>query len=496
MHRRARLAALALSLVCVCAVLASAQASRHRPADPSRPNVIVLMTDDMRADDLASMPITRRLFERRGVTFDDATSTYPLCCPARAVLLSGQYNHNNGVQGNAAPRGGMTAYDHRTSIATSMAEGGYQSAFVGKYLNGYDGRLSHLMKPPGWTTFIASNNSGIYDYWKPQAWVNGTQRTFPHDYTTIRYMAYVRRIVREWGRDDEPYFMWAAYLAPHAQCAPAWRMRRMGANNCWGMPSALPRDMRATRDLPPLSTPSLNELDVTDKGAFIRRKQRRTQAEMREVAELRRYRIASLQSVDRSVGVLVRMLRRTGELDNTYIVFTSDNGHQLGEHRWLGKTLGYEESLRVPLLMMGPDLPRGVHVTEPVALVDLPRTIAQWTGTTPARTPDGISLRGPIRRAERGRGRDRVVPIEAGPISGRGEGWLYQGVRSKRYTYFRWKGGFEELYDRRHDPYQLQSVTESRRYRPLLRWARQESARLDDCVGDDCVAWYDGPELP
>lgn len=485
-----------LVLGCLLASLVGARAAYVPPQD-GRPNVVVLMTDDMRAADLAYMPITRRLFQRRGVTFDNAVSTYPLCCPARAVLLSGQYNHNNGVEANYPPRGGMSAFDHSRSIATSMSRAGYATAFVGKFLNGYYKSENLTIHPPGWSTFVASAGTHVYDYWRPVMWVNGAEKQYPREYTTTQFTGFARRIARQWGGTDRPYFMWLAYVAPHTQCAPGWRNRRLGYG-CWGAPGALPRDIRSSAGVRPVRSPSLDERDMSDKGRFMRDLPRLGAEGRQNAAMLHRYRVASLLAVDRSVGNVVRTLRRTGELDDTVLVFTSDNGFHLGEHRWKQKTLGYEESLHVPLLMAGPGLPRGVRVREPVAMVDVPATIDDLTGATPDRTPDGISLAHVARRAASGAApRDRVLPIEAGPRDGQGDGWLYQGVRSARYTYFRWgTDGTEELYDRVRDPFQMDSVTRDPRYADILAWARDETARLRDCAGRGCVAWYDGPPAP
>ena len=114
-----------------------------------RPSFVVVMTDDQTYADMAAMPRTRRLIGDAGARFTRSYVSYPLCCPSRATYLTGQYNHNNGVQTNSPPNGGVEALDDEHTLPVWLSEAGYRTAHVGKYLNGYG--LRHPPDvPPGW----------------------------------------------------------------------------------------------------------------------------------------------------------------------------------------------------------------------------------------------------------------------------------------------------------------------------------------------------------
>ena len=122
-----------------------------------RPNVVFVLTDDMRDDDLDHMPITRRLLADEGMEFTDAISPHPLCCPARAQLATGQYAQNNGVQHNRGVHGGFEALDPTQEASSWFRDSGYATGFVGKFLNGYGPRDP---RPAGWTRWDALNDGG------------------------------------------------------------------------------------------------------------------------------------------------------------------------------------------------------------------------------------------------------------------------------------------------------------------------------------------------
>ena len=106
------------------------------------PNVVMVLTDDMRKDDMRHMPHVRELLVDRGMTFRQAQSPHPLCCPARAEILSGQYAQNNGVHHNSGPYGGWQAFDPRSTIATWAQDEGYRTALHGKHLNHFERGLA------------------------------------------------------------------------------------------------------------------------------------------------------------------------------------------------------------------------------------------------------------------------------------------------------------------------------------------------------------------
>ena len=186
--------ALVVALACAAALAsggAGEQPVRVAAAVPQRPNVVVILTDDMRADELRYLPKTNRLLVDQGVRFRNAISPHPLCCPARAGLFTGQYAQNNGVQHNSGPWGGAQALaDRDANIGAWLTDAGYRTAYHGKFLNGWN-RAQWL--PRGWAEWDALV-SGIHSYWR------GT--FYGGDSFEDRYVAGVmtRRSLRTIGR--------------------------------------------------------------------------------------------------------------------------------------------------------------------------------------------------------------------------------------------------------------------------------------------------------
>ncbi|HEX6248920.1 MAG TPA: sulfatase-like hydrolase/transferase [Nocardioidaceae bacterium] len=484
------------------------------PEEDRPPNILLITTDDQHAADLEHMPITRRLIGDAGVTFTDAVSTYPWCCPARAVLATGLLNHNNGVLGNKPPFGGYAALkdgafaDETVPTWLNGTDHGYdyESAFIGKFLNGYAAGWQpgtpHPV-PVGWDYFAAGmEGTGLYNFHAgevnvldrtagtqtPTVEPTGKYRTY---YNTEQVHARIEHAVGDPAEpgDDKPFFIWQSELAPHGACWP--RKDRKGCD--FGKPMWAAEDDGKFTDLPlrAKDDPSFDERVVADKPDYVRKSRRWGDERVAQATEFHRARIRSLQSVDRSVGETVRRLDELGQLDNTLIIFTSDNGFLLGEHRRWGKIVPYEPSVRVPLLMRGPGVPAGKVVDAPVSLVDIPATIADVARATPTLEQDGqpVALDGmsllPVAAGGPGWG---AMPIEAGDTTAtEPDQWWYRGVRTRRYTYVEYeRTGEAELYDRRRDPHQLVNVA----YRPTHRATRRALAekldRLRDCSGRAC----------
>lgn len=224
---------------------------------------------------------------------------------------------------------------------------------------------------------------------------------------------------------------------------------------------------------------------MRDKPPHIRKRPRLNAAQMQEVVQLNRARLASLRAVDDMVERLVRALEETGQMDRTLVIFTSDNGFFLGEHRVpKGKFLPYEESSRVPLIVRGRDFPEGHTVTQLVSNVDLAPTIVHWTQrVTPARVMDGRPLQFPA--ADPGEGRDRTLLLEGARLNSNSP--EYAAARDDRWLYVEYATGGRELYDLRSDPYQIRSLHAA----PALSRVREDLAarlaRLRSCSGEECL---------
>ncbi len=454
------------------------------------PNVILIMTDDMRMDDLQFMPNTLRLLAAQGATFPQMLSPYPLCCPARAEVLSGQYSHNNGVQGNAWPRGGYYKLDNANTLPVWLRAHGYETSFMGKYLNEY-GLRDQYEVPPGWDIWDGSLRN-VYNYNDVTLNQNGQVVRYPGVYQTDLFDQDSTELASQFKSSDRPSFMWVSYVAPHGECSPTTLPRRLTVGGCWHPPTPEVVDQGTFANLPPLQNPSINEADMSDKSAFMRALPLLTHNQLAEQQFDRIQRIESLQSVDRAVAHLVATLKATGEYRNTYIMFTSDNGIQLGEHRWRGKVLGYEPSVLVPLIIEGPGIPHGVVRQQEVTTVDLAATITDMTNTTAGLPLDGTSVLPVATGAVPDTG-DRIVPLEAAPIHGDNPRWLYQGVRTNRYTLLLWDNGDVELYDRQHDPLEDNSVAGNPAYATIQHLLLTKLRQLRSCAGPDCIAWLGPP---
>ncbi len=433
----------------------------------ARPNIILITTDDQNRGDLRWMRNARRLLGGHGVTFTSALSPDPLCCPARAELMTGQLGQSNGVRANQGPDGGFHALLHpENTLATWLQASGYQTAMVGKYLNGYRPRNG---PQAGWTIWNPSIR-GEYTY---------TDTTFLNGGTPVRFTKNVTPVVsrftvsyiRRFAASGLPFFIWSSHLAPHGRDVGGGRFTPP-------LPTARHRgDLRTVRSTS-LSKPSYNRLGTRpwpypDLAHVVGRSYGQ-----REFTR----RLESLLDVDEGVAKVVATLRDTRQLGNTYIIFVSDNANLMGEHGIDGKDVLYREALEIPLVIRVPGAGERRVSSLPVATTDIATTIADLAGATPGRLQDGKSL-APVLRGNALRLRDTEL-IQTGDPAG---GWGFRGVWTRRYSYFhRLRDGASFLYDHRRDPYELHNQAPSRDYHGVLTELRRRTALLRACAGTSC----------
>jgi len=358
--------------------------------------------------------------------------------------------------------------------------------------------------PGGWDFWNASIYSG-FGYYSYSMYNNGqglSRYTSDDGILSTDLIAQnTVDLIDAWSSRPKPFFIWSSYYAPHGVC---------GTNEgCTAPPEYAPETADLFTDTKPASmrSPAYNEADVSDKPGYLAR---RAQWDDQRIADLFRARLRSLASVDDGVARTVRALKRNGQLDNTLLVFTSDNGYLLGEHRYVGKVVPYEEALRVPLLISGPGVTRGAISEEVATLVDLAPTFVQAAGATPGRLMDGRPLQ-PLLTPEltktKGDAGDRVrraaetsVLIQGGPNAADPDPrtpWLYRGLRTPQYTYVDWTNRDTELYDRRTDPYQLDNLALDPRYDATLRELDRRLRQTVDCRGpQDCFRNTGAPPGP
>jgi arylsulfatase A-like enzyme len=481
---------------------------------PEPPNIVLVLTDDQTVAEMKYMPEVRSLLAEEGTTFENTFVTDPLCCPSRATILRGQYAHNHLIEGNEPPYGGfekfrMLGYEEST-MATWLQDEGYRTVFLGKYMNGYDG--THV--PPGWDEWygIAGNylsdninENGRVRYYNPE-------RYYVTDVLSEKATGYVRRTA---GSDppffasDRPFFMWLGTKAPHQPATPA------------------PRHEGAFSEEPLPKPPSFNEKDVLDKPDWVRDNPSLKPEQAAYMEKLYRNRLESLLAVDEMVGDLVDALEESGELSNTYIFFTSDNGFHMGQHRLgAGKWTAYEEDIRVPLIVRGPNVPKGAEREQLVLNNDLAPTFAEIGGAPVPSFVDGRSLRPLLGENPPPPGEWRsaflvealaelagaptppfveersLKPLLTGdplPEDWRStflekaesrEDWGrpgFEAIRTQRYLYVEYDTGERELYDLERDPYQLRNTYEGADP-DLLRRLQERLGALRACAGADCRA--------
>jgi arylsulfatase A-like enzyme len=474
LQRAGRLPVSSLAAACAVAALLIAWvlvAPGHAAA--ARPNVVVIETDDQTVESMKVMRNVRRLLAARGVTFTNSFATTPLCCPSRATLLTGQYSHNHRVLQN---RGGFDMLNHGNTLAVWLSRAGYRTAMVGKYLNGYE--LHPTAVPPGWREWFALTEGAYYGYV-----VNHNRRRIvraartPANYSTDFLARHAVSVIRNTRR---PLFLWYTPFAPHAggkgyvdsQGGEVGDRGGSQGGELTGSPTPPPRYVNRFRTTPLPRPPSFNEADVTDKPGKVRKAPPLSPATITAVTRRYRATLASLLAVDDAVAAIVRALQQTGKLGNTLIIFTSDNGFLFGEHRVGGKTYFYEPSIRVPLILRGPGIPRGIR-RELVTNADLAPTIVKATGVTPGRVMDGRPLFPAANRP--------AVFLEA--LNNRNS---VTGLRTTQFTYIEWKDGFRELYDLRTDRHQLTNRAMTSAYAAVRDQLAQRLAQVRSCAGAAC----------
>ncbi|WP_018653162.1 sulfatase family protein [Actinomadura flavalba] len=481
------LACLLLLTGCVTGVPAASQ-----PPEPRRPNIVMIMADDLDTALLPYLPKTAEHVTARGTAFDRYYVNLAWCCPSRATTLTGRYAHNTGVWSNNPPNGGFREfYDERgerSSLAPRLRAAGYRTGLFGKYLNGYPEQVAGVPRtyvPPGWDTWVSPVAGHPFRGFDYTLNVDGalvhdppSRTTYLTDVLAARTRAFVT------DRDERPFFALVTPVVPHPPAVPAPRHAHLYPG------------LRAPR------SPAYGAA-IPHAPAEVRRLPRVTAAESARWDALFRARARSVAALDDLVERVVAALRDTGRLDDTYVVVTSDNGFHLGERRMPpGKNTGYETDVRVPFLVRGPGVPAGRRVSALAGNTDLAPTFLDLAGAPVPPGTDGRSLRplltGPAPLAWR-----RAFLLEHGPARNthpatpstphrpytpdtRPNFYLpdFTGIRTERHVYLSYATGERELYDTTTDPHQLDNLagTGDPSEPALAHWL----AALRHCTGATC----------
>jgi arylsulfatase A-like enzyme len=486
-----RLVISGLATLAVTAGLAIAGSGAPLPtlghaATQARPNVLVIETDDQTLESMKMMTNVNSLIGDQGATFRRNYTNFSLCCPSRATFMTGQYMHNHGVFGNKAPTGGFGRFEDLhadNNLAVWLRNAGYYTALVGKYLNGYS---NQPRVPPGWSEWHATapDDQKVYNYTLNNGGTLVRYGQNPADFKQDVLSKKAVDFVNRRAPKAQPFFLWLTYSAPHI----AYGTSPNPPSNCDNAAMPAPRHAHAFDSEPLPMSPNFNEADVSDKPQQIQELPRLDSGGIS--FQLRRYRceLESLLSVDEGVKAVVDALMAAGELNNTLIIYTSDNGFFHGEHRIPGYKLRlYEESTRVPLEMRGPGIPRGVNISELAINADLAPTILDAANAQAGLTIDGRSL----------------IPVSQNPGIAQGRQLLleqpnhwktypnvpgFDAIRTGRYIYAEHTSGEKELYDLQIDPYELQNRNNDPGYAAVRADLATRLHQLQDCAGVSCRA--------
>lgn len=484
-----------------------------------QPNIVFILLDDL---DETTMPywealkMTKKLLQSNGITFKNAFAPTPECCPARASILTGKYGHNTRVLNNLGTYGGWEAFvnpkdengnptgenNEEHTVAKYLYDAGYKTALIGKYLNGIDKDPHHI--PPGWSEWYAGANKPNIFYWGYNYTLNENGILVDYGSSAEDYLTDViaRKAVdfikRAKDNDDQPFFLYVAPTAPHAPILPARRHSK-----------------HAFRDWEVPKPPNYNEADISDKPFWLRSSGDIRSKWMQGNDKDFRNRMGSLYAVDEMIVAIAKALKDNQELMNTIIVFTSDNGYNLGAHRLIHKMVPYEESLRVPLVIAGPWIPKGTIEERMVLQIDFAPTFLDLAGLPIPDDMDGLSLVPLLQRDPNQVGpnpwrRDFIAQYTYAPpfnwkvppafwyLLRPREIPSYRALRTEDYTYIEWdykdlkdNDIHElELYDLRRDPYQLENLlstpTGELEYSNLLQKLQGRLKALAKCSGKSC----------
>lgn len=434
---------------------APAQPGQQTDGGPAKPNVVLVQTDDLSSDLVRYLPEVQRM-QREGADFTDYSVTDSLCCPSRSSLLSGEFPHNTGVFTNSGKDGGYRTFRRNggedSTIGTELQNAGYQTGFMGKYMNGYqpaatvNGDPNHV--PPGWNTWdVAGEGYNEYDY---QLNENGKVVKYGHrpsDYLTDVLNRKGNEFIRSSSAAGKPFYLQLNTFSPHGPFTPA------------------PRHADAFPGLTAPRDPAFNEADVSDKPGWLRDLPAIDAQRQAKLDERYRLRAQSVQAVNDMLAEIRSTLQQTGQADNTYVMFTSDNGYHMGEHRLTeGKQTAFQTDVVVPLTVTGPGVPAGLRSAAQVENIDLRPTFAELAGAAPPPDVDGRSFV-PLLH-------DRPIPWRTtslvehhGPNKlpqdpdrqrrSQGNPPTYYAIRTPGGTYVEYDNGDREYYDRRTDPDQL-----------------------------------------
>ncbi len=444
------------------------------------PNIVFVLTDDLSLDLIRYMPQVQAM-QRQGLTHDNYFVTDSLCCPSRSSIFTGNFPHDTGVFTNTGSDGGIGAFyrhhEQQSAFNVHLQHAGYRTALMGKYLNGYMTKQSPVSRtyvPPGWNEWdVAGKGYPEFNYDLNQ---NGKLVHYGHqsqDYLVDVMARKGASFVTRTARSGKPFFLELATFAPHAPYTPAPRYAHY---------------------FPGLKAPEPPNFDVLPSNAphWLQGHQSLSPRQRKKINRAFRRRVQDVQAVDDMITRIKNTLKATGQLKNTYIVFSSDNGYHTGEYRLTpGKQTAFDTDIHVPLVIDGPGVPADRSTGAMTQNVDLASTFEQLA-SSPSPS-DGHALLPTFRGGTPSGWRNAVLVEHHGPDLdfkadpdaqhfSSGDPTTYEAMRTRNFTYVEYRDGEREFYNLRRDPYELHNAAGSLNADQRTH-LHAELARMKNCHG-------------
>ncbi len=419
-----------------------------------RPNIIFVLTDDLSLNLVQYMPHVLQM-QKEGATFANYFVTDSLCCPSRSSIFTGRYPHDTGIFRNTGDDGGFLAFHNRhheqSTFATALQAVGYRTAMLGKYLNGY---LPAKNSPePGWNLWaVAGNGYPGFNYNLNEDGKVVHYGNQPMDYMTDVLSGIGIRFIEQSA--GAPFAIEIATFAPHAPYTPA------------------PRDADAFPGLRAPRTPAFNAAPDPSEPKWLLAHPSLSSPDIAKIDKAFRMRAQAVLAVDKMIGELQAAVAKIGAADNTYFVFSSDNGYHMGEFRLMpGKMTAYDTDIHVPLIVTGPGIAAGRTIEEIAENIDLNPTFTELGSAATAANVDGRTLV-PLLRGQQVTDWRRAALVEHhGPVRNladpdfpgirSGNPTTYEAIRGSTYLYVEYVDGGKEYHDLTTDPDELRNTYSS-----------------------------------
>ncbi len=458
------------------------------------PNLLFVLVDDQAQNTFKRRyePNVFRWIVDPGTRFPNGVAAPPLCCPARAGMVSGQYPHNHGVFANKP--GYPTFRDKGDTLPVWLSRAGYQTALFGKYMNGYP-EVAGADPAPGFSKWLSfEGDTRYYNYSLSNGRHLSEHGHKPQEYSTDVFTKKAESFIHATTGGGRPFFLWMSYYAPHVDYAsqgPCKASNKLRSN--WNPVPKNTADFERYAHVKLPEPPSYDERHIGDKLHAVAQLPRIRPNDHRHLVRRFRCSLAALHTVDQGVGRLMRQLRHDGELRNTVVVYLSDNGVYFGEHRLIkGKGYAYEPALNVPYAIRIPPRlrsgPQPASVPNVVSNQDIAPTFLDYAGL--AQRPPVTCARGGDCRVLDGRS---LSPLLGGPGSFppnrgvlaeiRGYKTDYHAIRTPRDDLIETVDGERELFNLRADPDELRNIAGRPSHRGLQRRLLARLKRLRRCSG-------------